>query len=194
MVQDTSPQHRPIALPVACKHPLHLPLCTCRLPFHHCCHHNHHHLNASTTSATSLAPSPYNWHHFATQTGGAKGALAPTISARPPFAHPPPLCRLFHLHGCSHCTLWFTHPAPSCPAPPHPTCCPPLHARGCRRDSVPLVPSAQAMPHARGRATCKGKGHAQGEGEGPGGMCARGRAACKGRGRVCEQVSKQGCT
>jgi len=74
------------------------------------------------------------------------------------------------------------------------TCHPPLHARGHRRDHAPLVPSAWAMPHARGRATCKGKGHTQGEGEGPGGMCARGRAAYKGRGRVCEQVSKWGCT
>jgi len=70
----------------------------------------------------------------------------------------------------------------------HPACHPPLHARGCRRDSMPLVPSAWAMPHTRGRATCKGKGCVQGEGEGPGGMHARGRAACKARGRVSKQV------
>src|SRR6266702_3347024 len=70
---------------------------------------------------------------------------------------------------------------------------PPLHARGGRRDSAPLVPSAQAMLHTRGRAVCKGKGCAQGEGEGPGGMHARGRAAYKGRGRVCKRASKQGC-
>src|SRR6266702_4241889 len=61
---------------------------------------------------------------FATQTGGAKGALAPTISVRPPFAHPPPLCRSFHSHGCPHCALWFTclpHPALPCP-PSSPAC------------------------------------------------------------------------
>src|SRR6266702_3147150 len=55
---------------------------------------------------------------FATQTGGAKGALAPTISARPPFAHPPPLCRSFHSRGCPRCTLQFTRPPR--PTPPHP--------------------------------------------------------------------------
>ncbi len=53
---------------------------------------------------------------FATQTGGAKDALAPTISARPPVAHPPPLCRSFHSHGCPHCAPWFMRPAH--PAPP----------------------------------------------------------------------------
>ncbi len=64
-VQDTSPRHRPIALPMACKHPPHLPLHACRPPFRHHCHHNHHHLNASMTSATSPTPSPYNWLLFA---------------------------------------------------------------------------------------------------------------------------------
>ncbi len=100
--------------------------------------------------------------NFATQTGGAKGVLAPTISARPPFAHPPPLCRLFHLRGCPRCAPWFTCPAP-CPILSHPTRHPPLHARGCRRDSAPLVPSSQAMPHARGRAAHKGRGKDQGD-------------------------------
>jgi len=114
--------------------------------------------------------------NFAAQTGGAKGVLAPTISMRPPFAHPPPLCRLSHLHGCPCCTPWFMHPAPPCS-----TCHPPLHARGHRRDSAPLVPSSWA--------SCM-----QGEGEGPGGMCTRGRAAYQGRGGVCEQASKRGCT
>ncbi len=40
---------------------------------------------------------------FVTQTGGAKGALGPTISATPPFTHPPHLCRSSHLSGCPHC-------------------------------------------------------------------------------------------
>src|SRR6266702_3976141 len=168
---------------MAPKHPSHLPLCTCRPPFRRRCRHNHHHLNASRTSATSLTPSPYN-PDFATQTGGAKGALAPTISVRPPFAHPPPLCRLFHLRGCPRCAPWFTCPAP-CPILSHPTRHPPLHARGCRRDSAPLVPSSQAMPHARGRAAHKGRGKDQGgctQGEG---LHARGGGGC---------VSERGCT
>src|SRR6266702_5588325 len=131
-------------------------------------------------------PCLYNQHHFpdpiavqpaspdfATQTGGAKGALAPTISARPPFAHPPPLCRLFHLRGCPCCALQFT--CPPCPAPPHP-----LSSPACwgRRDSAPLVPSAQAMPHTRGRAARKGRGKDQGgcvQGEG---LHARGGGGC----------------
>src|SRR6266702_2761052 len=40
---------------------------------------------------------------FVTQTGGAKGALGPTISATPPFTHPPRLCRSSHSRGCPHC-------------------------------------------------------------------------------------------
>ncbi len=168
------------------------------------------HMQAAPSSSPSPQPPPpqclYNRHHFpdpiaikpaspdfATQTGGAKGALALTISTRPPFAHPPPCV--------GHSTRMAAPVAPSglCahPIPPCPTHHPPLHARGHRRDSVPLVPSARAMPHTRGRATCKGKGHTQGEGEGPGGMHARGRAACKGRGRVCKRAglrtNRRGC-
>src|SRR6266702_3687733 len=116
---------------------------------------------------------------FATQTGGAKGALAPTISARPPFAHPPPLCRSSHSRGCPRCAPRFTRPAPPRPAPPasSPAC------RGAQEGQ--RAPS----PLFRGYAARKGKGRVQGEGEGPGGMHARGRAACKGRGRVCERAS-----
>src|SRR6266702_6129698 len=62
---------------------------------------------------------------FATQTGGAKGVLAPTISARPPFAHPLPLCRSFHLRGCPCCAPQFTRPAP-----PHILPCMPGGAEG----------------------------------------------------------------
>jgi len=151
----------------------------------------------------SLSPQPpppqclYDWRHFpnsvalqlaspnfTTQTGGAKGALAPTISTRPPFAHPPPLCRSFHSRGCPHCAPRFTRPAPR-PIPPH-------------SPSPPACQGAQEgqrapSPLFLGYATCKGKGRVQGEGEGPGGMHARGRAACKGMGRVCKQASKRGC-
>ncbi len=121
--------------------------------------------------------------NFATQTGGAKGALAPTISTRPPFAHPPPLCRSFHSCSCPCCALWFM-------CPPRPTCHPPLHAGGRRRDSAPLVPSAWAMPHTRGRATCKGKGCMQGEGP-----CARGGGRTRGdarKGKGCMQGEGEG--
>ena len=171
--------------PVARKHPPHLPSRACRLPLRRRCRHNHHHFNASTTGATSPTLSPYNRRHpTLPHRQGVQKVLAPTISARPPFAHPPPLCRSSHSHGCPCCTPRFTRPTPSCR--------PPLHARGRRRDSAPLVPSARVMPHARGRAACKGKGRAQGEGEGPGGMRARGRAAYKGR-RVCERASERGC-
>ncbi len=151
------------------------------------------------TPSLSLSPQPpppqclYDRHHFpnpiavqpaspdfATQTGGAKGALAPTISSRHIFAHPPPLCRSFHSCGCPHCALQFTRPPR--PTPPHPACCPPLHARGHRRDSAPLVPSAWAMPHARGRAMCKGKDCTQGEGPRTRGGGRTRRDAHKGKG------------
>src|SRR6266702_7297309 len=89
----------------------------------------------------SLLPSPqqpppqclYNQHHltnpialqlaspnFSTQTGGEKGALALTISATPPFAHPPPLCRSSHLCGCPHCASQVMCPtAHACPPSLH---------------------------------------------------------------------------
>ncbi len=150
----------------------------CRLPLRR--RHNHHHLNASTTSATSPTPSPYNRHH-------------PTLLHRqgvqkvrwpPPFPRDPHLLTLPLCVGRS--TRVAAPVAPSGlrarPVPPRPARRPPLHTGGRRRDSAPLVPSARAMPHARGGAACKGKGRAQGEGEGPGGMRARGRAACKGEG------------
>src|SRR6266702_2395088 len=104
------------------------------------------HMQAAPLPLPSPQPPPppclYNQHHFpdpiavqpaspdfATQTGGAKWALAPTMSARPPFAHPPPLCRLFHLRGCTCCAHQFT--CPHCPAPPSP-----LYSPACwgRRD------------------------------------------------------------
>src|SRR6266702_979711 len=93
-------------------------------------HTRHGHTQATLAPSPSLSPQPpppqclYNQHHFpnpvalqpaspdfATQTGGAKGALAPTISVRPPFAHPPPLCRSFHSCGCPCCAPRFTCPA-----------------------------------------------------------------------------------
>ncbi len=182
MVQDTSPQHRPIAPPCGTQAPTPPPF-------------------TRMQATLSLLPSPqppppqcfYNWRHFpdpgalqpaspnfATQTGGAKGALAPTISMTPPFTHPPPLCRSSHPHGCPHCTPQFMCPAPSC-LPSSPAF---WGVQGGQRAPSPLCP---------GYAAGKGKGRAQGEGEGPGGMCARRRAAYKGRGRVCEQASKWGC-
>src|SRR6266702_4154617 len=62
-VQDTSPSR------------------ACRPPF--CRRHNHHHFIASTTGATSPTPSSLQLvsPNSATQTGGAKGALDPTIPA-----------------------------------------------------------------------------------------------------------------
>ena len=107
--------------------------------------------------------------------------LDPTISARPPFAHPP-LC-------VGHPT-YVAAPVvpPGLPALPHPTCHPPLHARGHRRDSAPtpspLQPGYATPPglytppcphtfplcvHARGAGGTRGdahkeKGHVQGEG------------------------------
>ncbi len=125
-MQDTSPQHRPVALPVACKHPPHLPLRACRPPFR--CHCRH-------------------------------------------------MCRSFHSRGGPHCAPRFMRPTP-----PHLR--PPLHAGGCRRDSAPLVPSSLAMPHARGRAACKGRGKDQGG-------CTQGEGlhARRGGGFVSEQAS-----
>src|SRR6266702_3940991 len=159
---------------MARKHPPHLPLRTCRQPLRCCRRHNHHHLNASTTGATSPTPSPYNQLH-------------PTLPHRqgvqkvrwpPPFPQDPhlltlPLCvgRSIHVAAPIAPSGLCTHPAP-----PPPTRRPPLQAWGHRRESTPLVPSAWAMPHARGRATCKGRGKDQG-GCMQGGGCA----------------SKQGC-
>src|SRR6266702_1524404 len=93
MVQDISPQHRPVSPPMACKHPPHLPSCKCRLslPYHHHLYNQHHLTNPI---ALQLA-SP----NFSTQTGGEKGALALTIPATPTFAHPPPLSMSSHLCG-----------------------------------------------------------------------------------------------
>ena len=155
----------------------HLPSRACRLPLHR--RHNHHHLNASMTGATSLTPLPYNWRLLTLpHRQGVQKVCWP-----PPFLQDPHLLTLPLCVG--HSTCMAAPIAPSglraCPVPPCPACCPPLHARGCRRDSVPLVPSAWAMPHARGRAMCKGKGHVQGEGEG---LHARGGGGC---------VSEWGC-
>ncbi len=62
------------------------------------------------TGATSLTLLPYNQCH----------PTLPTISVRPPFAHPPPLCRLSHLHGCPHCAPWFMCPTThACPPSLH---------------------------------------------------------------------------
>ncbi len=57
------PSTQAVALPVARKHPPHLPSRACRPPFRRRCRHNHHHLNASTTGATSPTSSPYNRRH-----------------------------------------------------------------------------------------------------------------------------------
>ncbi len=104
MVQDTPPpRRRPVAAPRGMQAPTPPPL-------------------APMQAAPSLLPQPpppqylYDRRHltdtvalqpaspdFVTQTGGAKGALGPTISVTPPFTHPPCLCRSSHLHGCPHC-------------------------------------------------------------------------------------------
>src|SRR6266571_4584225 len=109
---------------------------------------------AVATTTTTLMPLRLASPDFATQTGGAKGALAPTISVRPPVALPPPLCRSFHSCGCPHCAPQFTHPAP-----PILPC--PLSSPACwgvqegQRAPSPLCP---------GYAAHKGKGRVQGEG------------------------------
>ncbi len=129
---------------------------------------------------------------FATQTGGAKGALAPTISTRPPFAHPPPLCRSFHSHGCPRCAPWFTRPAPHPipPCPPSPPAC--QGAQEGQRAPSPLFP---------GYAACKGKGCMQGDGEGvqaskQEGLCTnrRGHAPFPHPLRPVDQLRKIPCT
>src|SRR6266702_5926925 len=86
---------------------------------------------------------------FATWTGGAKGALAPTISARPQFAHPPPLCRSSHLRGCPRCALRFMRPVPPCP----------LSSPACRGAQEGLRTPSPLCP---GYAARKGKGRSQG--------------------------------
>ncbi len=112
----------------------------------------------------------------------------------PPFPQDPHLLTLPLCVGCS--THVAAPVAPSglhaCPAPSHPARHPPLHAGGHRRDSVPLVPSAQAMLHARGRgrAMCKGKGCMQGEGP-----CTRGGGRTRGdarKGKGCMQGEGEG--
>ncbi len=133
---------------------------------------------------------------FATQTGGAKGALALTISVTPPFAHPPPLCRSSHSRGCPRCAPRFTCPAAHARLPSlracrgaqegqraHPQSSPAwLRRPPSLRFMHPTPPTCLPPLRAcRGRRRDRG-GCAQGEGNGPGGMRARGRAACKGEG------------
>src|SRR6266702_405077 len=104
-----------------------------------------------------------------------QAALSPSLSPQPP----PPQC----LYD------WCHFPAPLVYAP-RPARRPPLHARGCRRDTAPLVPSALAMPHARGRATCKGKGKCKGRGKDQGG-CMQGEGLHTRGGGGC--ASERGC-
>src|SRR6266702_2106042 len=123
MVQDTSPRHRPVALPMACKHPPPLPPTACRPPFRCHCRHNHHHLNASTTSATSLTPSPYNQHHpTSPHRQGVQKVCWPPPSLRDPHLLTLPLCV-----GRSTCVAAPVAP-PRCHAPPPPPAPPPLPA------------------------------------------------------------------
>ncbi len=178
MVQDTSPRHRPVALPVARKHPPHLPSRACRLPFRRRCRHNHHHLNASTTGATSPTPSPYNRRH----------PTSPHRQGVQKVRWPPPFPRDPHLLTLPLCVGRSTHVAapvapPGLRAPPRPTPPHPPSSPACRGAQEGQHTPSPLFP---GYAARKGKGCTQGEGEGPGGMHARGRAACKGRGRVCE--------
>src|SRR6266702_3705102 len=164
-------------------------------------------------AAPSLSPSPqqpppqclYNQHHltnpialqlaspnFSTQTGGEKGALALTISATPPFAHPPPLCRSSHLCGCPHCASQVMCPtAHACP--------PSLHAcQGVQEGqhaypsplqpgyAIPPPPSLCTLPCPHAFPLCMHGGGAGGTGEDVHegrGMNARGRATHKGRER-----------
>ena len=119
----------------------------------------------------------------------------------PPSVHVQPLL-LAHSHTLPLCVGRSTHVAapvapPGLPALPCPARRPPLHAGGCRRDSAPLVPSSRAMPHARGRAACKGRGKDQGgcmQGEG---LHARGGGGtkggvCKGKGHMQGKGEDQG--
>src|SRR6266702_6016919 len=177
--------NRPVALPVACKHPPHLPSCACRPPFRHHCRHHHLRLNASMTGTTSLTLSPYNRRHLTSpHRQGVQKVRWP-----PPFPQDPhlltlPLCVGHSTHVAAPVAPQFTRPAPH-PIPPRPPSSPACWGvqKGQRTPS-PLFP---------GYAARKGKGCVQGEGEGPGGMHTRGRAACKGRWRVCERASERGC-
>src|SRR6266702_4279973 len=103
-VQDTSPRHRPVALPVARKHPPHLPSRTCRPPLRHRSHHNHHHLNASTTGTISPTPSPYNrCHPTLPHRQGVQKVRWPPPFLRHPHLLTLPLCRSSHSRGCPRC-------------------------------------------------------------------------------------------
>ncbi len=199
MVQDISPQHRPVAPPMACKHPPHLPSCTCRLPLHCHHHHNNHHLNASTTSTTSPTPSPYNWRHLTfPHRQGVKKVHWPS-----PFLQHPHLLTL---------PLCVGHP--TCVAAPivPPRLCVPLHthalhlcmhARGCRRDSMPTpVPSSLAMPSPLPPVYAPCPAHMPspfacmvGVQEGLGRMCMRGGERTRGdahKGNGCTQGEGKG--
>src|SRR6266702_1840803 len=88
-------------------------------------------MQAALSPLLSPQPPPpqclYDWHHFPDPVAlqprlchtdrGAKGVLAPTISARPPFAHPPPLCSSFHFRGCPRFAPPFSRPPLSPSAP-----------------------------------------------------------------------------
>ncbi len=162
MVQDTSPRHRPVAPPRGTQAPTPPPLARMQaalspslspqLPPPQCLYDRRH-----FPDPVALQPASPD---FAARTGGAKGALAPTISARPPFAHPPPLCRSSHSRGCPRCALRFTRPVPP-RLPSSPAC---RGAQEGQRAPSPLCP---------GYAARKGKGRSQGM-EKDQGECAQG--------------------
>ncbi len=173
----------------------------CTLPWHASTHptspraHACHPFALPTTTTTSM-PLRLASPDFATQTGGAKGALAPTISATPPFTHPPRLCRSSHSRGCPRWPPLFT-----CPAPPAVLSCMPGGEEGQRAPSPLCLGYANRAPWFTRPAShaCPPSLRAcRGVQEGLGGMHARGRAAHKGRGRECERASglrtnRRGC-